>query len=126
MAKDIRHLRRLAIIKEIFASLFLDEINAENFENEEVVEILSKKAELDEIISKIASKYSGEKLAKIDASVLYLSIWELIFDSKKTPYKVVINEAVEIAKELGSETSSGFVNAVLGKVYENYLQNDKN
>ena len=122
MPKDLLNLHRIAVVKEVFASLFVDRV--ESFQEAQAESIIYKKTEIDTIISQIASKYSGDKLAKIDAAILYLAVWELIYDDSKIPYKFVINEAVELAKELGSETSPGFVNAVLGKVYDIYF--DKN
>ena len=57
-----------------------------------------------------------EKINRIDLAILHLSIYELL--NEKTPPKVVIDEAVELAKEFGSEASGSFVNGVLGTVYE--------
>ena len=51
-----------------------------------------------------------------ELAALRLAIWELIFKKQKEPYKVIIDEAVEIAKEYGSETSGSFVNGVLGSI----------
>ena len=54
--------------------------------------------------------------AKVDLAIMQLAVYELIFE-KKEPAKVIINEAVELAKEMGSDKAFGFVNAVLGKIY---------
>jgi N utilization substance protein B len=53
----------------------------------------------------------------VDISILRNALYELTIE-RKVPPKVIINEAVELAKELGSEKSPSFVNAVLGKIYE--------
>lgn len=57
-----------------------------------------------------------EKLNRIDLAILRLAIYEL--GNEKIPPKVVIDEAVELAKEFGSENSSSFVNGVLGTIYK--------
>lgn len=76
-----------------------------------------KITQIDELIKKAATKWPIDKINKIDLAILRLAIWEMIF-YKKTPYKVVIDEAVELAKEYGSNNSPSFVNGVLGTVYE--------
>ena len=80
-------------------------------------DIIPKLQRVDNIIVEAAPEWPIEKIAKIDLSILRLSIFEL-FDSKNTPSKVVIDEAVELAKEYGNENSSKFVNGVLGTVFE--------
>jgi len=73
--------------------------------------------EIDEIIKKTAPEWPIEQIAPVDRSVLRLGIYELNF-LKDAPPKVVINEAVELAKTFGGETSGKFVNGVLGTLYE--------
>lgn len=68
-------------------------------------------------IEKYAPEWPIEQVAVIDRNILRMAVGELeYFD---TPPKVVINEAIELAKSFGSETSSKFVNGVLGSVYRN-------
>jgi N utilization substance protein B len=55
-------------------------------------------------------------MAPVDHNVLRLAIFELLFDNRAAPLRVAINEAVEIAKGYGSESSARFVNGVLGAV----------
>jgi len=57
-----------------------------------------------------------DKLNKIDLAILRLAIYEL--ERKKTPPKVIIDEAVELAKEFGGENSPSFINGVLGTIYK--------
>jgi len=78
--------------------------------------IIEKMPLINDLIKKFASKYPLEKVSKVDLSILRLAVYELNFE-KKTPPKVVIDEAIELAKELGGEKSFSFVNAVLGKIY---------
>lgn len=78
--------------------------------------IYQEKEALDKIIEKAAPAWPIEKLNKIDLAVLRLAVYELKY--KKTPPKVVIDEAVELAKEFGGENSPSFINGVLGTIYQ--------
>jgi len=80
--------------------------------------------EIDEIIVICAPEWPVEKIAKIDLVILRIAIFELIF-GKKTPIKVAIDEAVEMAKEFGNDMSHKFVNGVLGTVVDKYLEKEK-
>jgi len=85
---------------------------------EELVKNTSlKKNEVDKLIVEVAPEWPIEQVATIDRNILRLAIYELIFT--ETPPKVVINEAIELAKTFGSDTSSKFINGVLGTVYKN-------
>lgn len=109
---DPRHLRRREAVKILFAETFTSQPN-----NPELVQkILDRKAEIDEMITKAAPEWPIDKLNKIDLVILRLAVYELKFES--TPPKVVIDEAVELAKEYGSEASSSFINGVLGTIYK--------
>ncbi len=78
-----------------------------------------KKAEIDMIITKAAPEWPIDKIAMVDRNVLRIGLYELIFgDRKEVPAKVAINEAIELAKSFGGETSGKFVNGVLGAVYK--------
>lgn len=68
---------------------------------------------LDDMIGKLAPEWPVEQIARIDKIILRIGIYELKSD-RKTPHKVVINEAVELAKSFGGDSSSKFVNGVLG------------
>jgi len=73
-------------------------------------------AALDELIVKHAENWRFERLAAIDRAVLRLAIYELrVADA---PYRVVLNEAVELAKKYSSEESGAFVNGILDAVYK--------
>ena len=75
-------------------------------------------ARLDELISKYAPEWPMDQLAVIDRNILRMALWEVAF-YKKTPLKVGINEAVELAKMFGTDSSPRFVNGVLGSLVEN-------
>ena len=66
-------------------------------------------------IRKAAPEFPIEKINKVDLAILRLAVYELFFE-KSAPPKVVVDEAIELAKEYGSETSGGFVNGALGKL----------
>ena len=109
---DPRHLRRTKNMQALFAwdctSGVVDSPNS--------TEIISHISELDSLIVEKAPKWPIAKINKIDLAILRCSIWELKFSQQPTPVKVIIDEAVELAKEFGTETSSSFVNGVLGSI----------
>lgn len=116
---DPRHNKRLKTVQNLFALSFnADQSQVEiPFKDETFAkDILSHKTEINACIQKYAPKYPVDKIAKIDISILQLAIYELLFVKERQPTKVIINEAVELAKELGNERSYAFVNAVLGSV----------
>ena len=79
--------------------------------------IFIHKKEVDGLLKKISVNWVPDRMAMIDKNILHLGICELLFDST-TPPKVVINEAVEIAKKFGTEESPDFINGILDKVYK--------
>jgi N utilization substance protein B len=81
--------------------------------------ILAKNEDLSQIIEKAAPDWPLDKISPVDRNVLRLGLFELLFaDRKEVPAKVAINEAIELAKTFGGETSGRFVNGVLGAVYK--------
>ena len=79
--------------------------------------IFIHKKEVDGLLKKISANWVPDRMAMIDKNILRLGICELLFDTT-TPPKVVINEAVEIAKKFGTEESPDFINGILDKVYK--------
>jgi len=80
-----------------------------------VVDYLSK---LDKIIEKSAPEWPIEQITVIDRNVLRIGLYELLFGNRQeVPPKVAINEAIELAKTFGGESSGKFINGVLGTVY---------
>lgn len=80
--------------------------------------VLAKQREIDDIISKAAPEWPLDKIARIDRNIIRIGLAELLYsDRTQVPAKVAINEAIELAKTFGSDTSSKFVNGVLGAVY---------
>jgi len=78
--------------------------------------VVQHRAEIDQRLVQAAPAWPLEQMPPIDKNLLRLAIYELLFDNRRVPMKAVINEAVEIAKVFGSESSSRFVNGVLGTV----------
>ncbi len=73
---------------------------------------------IDEIISKAAPQWPLEQITIVDRNVLRLGLYELIFSNREeVPPKVAINEAIELAKTFGGDSSGKFINGVLGTVY---------
>lgn len=85
----------------------------ETFAQTLVYGALSHLAVLDEVIRRMAPDWPLEQMPGVDRNILRLAVYEILF-RQDTPAKVVINEAVELAKLLGSDSSSRFVNGVLG------------
>ena len=71
--------------------------------------------EIDEIITKESKKWKKERISKVDIAILRLAIYEIYF-SEEVPNSVAINEAVELAKEFGTEQSPAFINGILGSI----------
>ena len=111
-ATDPRHLRRREAVKVLFAETFTKQPKAPEL----VVKILKQQKKIDKLISDAAPQWPLDKLNKIDLAILRLAVYEL--ENDDTPPKVVIDEAVELAKEYGSESSSSFINGVLGTIYK--------
>jgi len=111
-ATDPRHLRRCEAVKILFAETF-----AKQPRPSELVEaILKQKRKIDKKIEKAAPAWPIANLNKIDLAILRLAVYEL--ENGDTPPKVIIDEAVELAKEYGAESSSSFINGVLGTIYK--------
>ncbi|MBX4211535.1 MAG: transcription antitermination factor NusB [Candidatus Yanofskybacteria bacterium] len=84
-------------------------------------------AQLDKIIEKAAPQWPIEQIAIVDRNVLRLGLFELLYSSREeVPPKVAINEAIELAKSFGGESSGKFVNGVLGTVYREIGEPGKN
>jgi N utilization substance protein B len=110
--KDPRHIKRRKTVKALFAESFTHQPGLPN----EAKKILASVNKIDKKIQKSAPAWPIEKLNKIDLAILRLAVYEL--EKTKTPPKVVIDEAVELAKEYGSDASPSFVNGVLGTIYK--------
>jgi len=74
--------------------------------------------QIDKIIEKTAPEWPIDQIPLVDRNILRLGLYELLFGNRKeVPPKVAINEAIELAKNFGGESSGRFINGVLGTVY---------
>lgn len=86
------------------------------YASELVLGVCSQLADIDAHIQSAAREWPLQQMARIDKNVLRLAIYEILFNNT-VPAKAAINEAVELAKTYGSETSSRFINGVLGTIF---------
>ena len=105
--------------------LFLERSSSQddvaNFMKELVVSLIDKMEEIDEIIQKFSDHWILDRMTVIDRNILRMGACELLFNFS-TPPKVVINEAIDIAKKYGNEDSPEFINGILDKVYNEIRQ----
>src|SRR3990167_7162249 len=130
---DPRHTARKLALSSIFCWLF-SEINDEEclllaqdllgYEDADpdltrsIIEgVKNNNTKIDRIIEMSAPEWPLDKISKVDLVILRIAIYELLY-SKSVPEKVAVDEAVELAKEFGNDTSQRFVNGVLGNVIE--------
>jgi N utilization substance protein B len=96
------------------------------FANILVQECLSRRITIDDIITRAAPDWPLDKIGTVDRNVLRIGLCELLFgDRSQVPPKVAIDEAIELAKSFGGETSGKFVNGVLGAIYKEMGEPDK-
>lgn len=101
------------------AEEFAPGVNDISFMRKLLLGVFEKRAKLDEIIEKAAPEWPIDKIALVDRNILRIGLYELLFEDRtQVPAKVAINEAIELAKTYGGETSGKFVNGVLGAVYK--------
>ncbi len=81
--------------------------------------VVSRISDIDRIIEKAAPEWPIDQITIIDRNVLRIGLYELLYGNKEeVPPKVAINEAIELAKSFGGESSGKFINGVLGTVYK--------
>lgn len=112
-ALDPRHKKREKIIEDLFRA---------DFHRQQVSDaaqkVIENKKLIDKTIEKAAPEFPIDKINKIDLAILRLAIYELLIE-KSQPAKVIIDEAIELSKEYGGETSPAFINGVLGNILKN-------
>lgn len=117
---DPRHIERVRTMQALFEGSFNKKaVLAKNSPESQVQQNFKK---IDALIKKSAPAWPIEQISPVDLAILRLATWELLYKDKKEPYKAVVDEAVEIAKEYGSESSPGFVNGVLGTIIKAELK----
>lgn len=115
-ASDPRHRQRIKMVQALFSSSFQKKPDSL------VMPVWQNLSSIDPKIALSAPDWPLDKLNPIDLAILRLAVYELTID-KKTPYKVIIDEAVEIAKEYGSDNSPAFVNGALGSIFSSLPEN---
>ena len=90
-----------------------------SFSEQLIQGVLHNKSKLDDLIEHFAPAFPVEQMSVVDRNVLRLAIFEILFDNN-TPLKVAINEAVELAKAFGSNSSPRLINGVLGSIVTKY------
>ena len=129
MPRGLRHRARIAALQALFELEFAanqpDSIlertlqetgllgEAAEFSRTLVQGVIGQKQFLDQIIGHYAPVFPVDQLAPMDRNILRLALFEIMVQ-KSAPPKVAVNEAVELAKEFGAETSPRFINGVLG------------
>lgn len=109
-------------IELFFEDTGLESNQAKKQIKNDVNEIVSNKENLLKLISgNLKSDWNVERISKVNIALLEIAIYEMLY--KKVPYKIVINEVVELAKKYGEDASSSFINGVLATIVkENNLQ----
>lgn len=111
--QDQRHEKRIRRFQALFAYAFGKETYDPSFESY-IEQFKVHQSAIDEQIKTAAPEWPLEQINNVDLAIIRSTLLEVI--TKKTPKKVVINEAIEIAKDFGTESSPKFVNGVLGKL----------
>lgn len=114
---DPRHKRRQTIVQDLFRSEFYKQSI-----DKEAKTIIENKKTLDRSIQQAAPEFPIEKINRVDLAILRLAAYELLM-KRKEPQKVVIDEAIELAKEFGGDTSPSFINGALGSLIAHETNN---
>lgn len=109
-ALDPRHQKRQKTVEDLFKVDFHKQPIGDAAKS-----IIAHKDSIDDQIKKSAPEFPIDKINKIDLAILRLATYELLIE-KSQPPKVIIDEAVELSKEYGGETSPAFINGALGNI----------
>ena len=107
---DPRHKNRQKIVEDLFKKSFYNQPI-----DKEAESIFLNLPIIDNNIKKAAPEFPIGKINKVDLAILRLAIFELVIE-KKEPPKVIIDEAIELAKEYGGQSSPSFINGALGNI----------
>lgn len=107
---DPRHLKRIKLMQELFSWNY-----QQKKPPKEIAEIVKNIEIIDKVIAESAKDRPLKEINRIDFAILRLAVFELII-KKEAPAKVIVDEAVELGKEFGSNSSSAFINGALGQV----------
>jgi N utilization substance protein B len=118
-----RHLSRMNAVQALFAADMggvapvVEERADGAFTDELLRGVAAKRTEIDAVIAKAAPEWPVDRIAPVDRAVLRIGIYELLFEHDMPP-KVAVDEAIELAKAFGGESSGSFVAGALGTVYK--------
>ncbi len=112
-ASDPRHRNRIRLMQHLYSCQYTKK------PDRVISHIWVHLPQIDPLIVSAAPEWPIEKLNPVDLAILRLAIFELTID-KKAPFKVIIDEAIELAKKYGAENSPGFINGALGKLVQIY------
>lgn len=141
-----RHLGRIIAFQTLYECEFRDECGDKSLKLEEVLERNIKRYSstvddvnfirtlvngveendkyIEDVLQPIAPEWPLDQIARIDRILLKLGAYELLFQEKSVPLRVSINEAVELAKSFGGDSSSKFINGVLGTLIKQIEANN--
>ncbi len=114
-----------AIVEETIAEfgIGLDDEN-KKFIIETIDKVLDKLEEIDKKITEYAPKWPIDSMTLVDRNILRVGVYEL-YHNDQIPDKVAINEAIEVAKSFGGQSSGKFVNGILGAMYNDIAKQEK-
>ncbi len=110
-SNDPRHQKRQHMVRLLFAQSFPNKQPI----NKTIKLLVDNLPVIDEKITQVAPDYPVDKINKIDLAILRLAAYEFLIE-KDAPAKVIIDEAIELAKEYGGDSSPAFINGALGKL----------
>jgi len=110
------------ILDSVFDN-FAPEFDDHGFAKDIIHGVMKHAKEIDRYIAKYATEWPLDQITIVDRNILRIGVYELVFNDE-IPAKVAINEAIEIAKTFGSDSSGKFVNGVLGAIYKDILSKD--
>jgi transcription antitermination protein NusB len=115
-----------SVIRQNFQH-FAPSFNDHGFVKRLIQGVMDHIKEIDSYIAKYATEWPLDQITIVDRNILRIGTYELVFN-EEIPAKVAINEAIEIAKTFGGESSGKFVNGVLGAIYKDMdeQQNSQN
>lgn len=111
------------VVKGVFNN-FAPEFDDRGFVDELIGGVMENLPEIDRYITKYATEWPLDQITIVDRNILRIGVYELVFN-RDIPAKVAINEAIEIAKTFGSDSSGKFVNGVLGAIYKDLGETGK-
>lgn len=122
LSLDPRHIKRQNALKALFQHSFSQPVTG----NLLAQQIINNQSQIDRLIEKAAPEWPIPKLNRIDLAILRLATHELL--AKEAPTKVIIDEAIELAKTYGASSSPRFINGALGhliKIIKSHVPNDQ-